>query len=99
MADFVPARQDCLWYRTLRRWAGNLGHFACLHEQSWFWGATGRVRQYGLTSLLTSFPSLSVSCLVIAVQVKEETIDSLDVEFEATEFPVPVSSIKQEVTD
>jgi len=37
--------------------------------------------------------------LVIAVQVKEETIDPSVAEFEATELPVPISSIKQEVTD
>lgn len=36
---------------------------------------------------------------VIAVQVKEETIDSSDAEFGAPELPVPVSSIKQEVTE
>lgn len=62
VADFVPARQGCLWYGTLGKWAGHLGHFAFLHEQSWFWGARGRVRQYVLTYLLTFFPSLSVSC-------------------------------------
>ncbi|XP_068257050.1 lethal(3)malignant brain tumor-like protein 2 isoform X2 [Nyctibius grandis] len=35
---------------------------------------------------------------IIAVQVKEETIDP-SAEFEATELPIPVGSIKQEVTD
>ncbi|XP_026724158.1 lethal(3)malignant brain tumor-like protein 2 isoform X2 [Athene cunicularia] len=35
---------------------------------------------------------------IIAVQVKEETIDP-SVEFGTTELPVPISSIKQEVTD
>lgn len=37
--------------------------------------------------------------LVIAVQVKEETIDPSEAEFETTELPVPISSIKQEDTD
>lgn len=59
---FVPAGQGCLWLGTLKKWAGNLGYFECLHEQSCFWGAAGRVRQHGLI-LLTYFSlSLSVSC-------------------------------------
>ncbi|XP_067166624.1 lethal(3)malignant brain tumor-like protein 2 isoform X4 [Apteryx mantelli] len=36
---------------------------------------------------------------IIAVQVKEETIDPSMAEFGASELPIPVSSIKQEVTD
>uniref|UniRef100_A0A8C9LEQ9 L3MBTL histone methyl-lysine binding protein 2 n=1 Tax=Pavo cristatus TaxID=9049 RepID=A0A8C9LEQ9_PAVCR len=36
---------------------------------------------------------------IIAVQVKEETIDPSEAEFEITELPVPISSIKQEDTD
>ncbi|XP_066040303.1 lethal(3)malignant brain tumor-like protein 2 isoform X3 [Chamaea fasciata] len=36
---------------------------------------------------------------IIAVQVKEETIDPSDAEFGETELPVPISSIKQEDTD
>ncbi|XP_068858802.1 lethal(3)malignant brain tumor-like protein 2 isoform X3 [Aphelocoma coerulescens] len=36
---------------------------------------------------------------IIAVRVKEETIDPSDAEFGETELPVPISSIKQEDTD
>lgn len=53
------------------------------------------------TDFSSIYPSPPPSCLllVIAVQVKEETIDPSLPEFEATELPVPISSIKQEVTD
>ncbi|XP_015716312.1 lethal(3)malignant brain tumor-like protein 2 isoform X3 [Coturnix japonica] len=36
---------------------------------------------------------------IIAVQVKEETIDPSEAVFDTTELPVPISSIKQEDTD
>ncbi|NXW72061.1 LMBL2 protein, partial [Hirundo rustica] len=36
---------------------------------------------------------------IIAVRVKEETIDPSDAEFGKTELPVPISSLKQEDTD
>lgn len=45
------------------------------------------------------FPLSVCLLLVIAVRVKEETIDPLDAEFGETELPVPISSIKQEDTD